>query len=805
MKKTILLLSTLLVLPLLAVPTHFTGNPIPIKEYYFLGAYKTLTVTNTRSFFKPETFDGRMALLNTETNSFAKKSSADLLSIYNTGFSETSIINQTELSANFPAFLSENGMINVKYLNSTTSKSNLFKTAYLAAAVVCEKETTAMLSGGSANGITIRLNGKEIYNAKPGQWREMYWYDNVPLTLQKGTNMFLFKINHLYGNWALSYWLGPTGNVENISMPEKFYIPFAQNSLLYLKNFERKNREKSFKVPGYYIGFNHFSWATENANCYDASIKMMKNSCLLFTNKPNLHAATAYALRTLLVKKAMHEKAKPLCGLNALETAAESVREYSDKIQLAENKLPINYQAPVIISNSPYFANANYEKNKKNLKSQNLLLPGFSYLPNVVQAEAAYPGLGISQSKLFELLPPINSNGYSLAALAIIAKNAGYKVLPVNIDYETLCASVTSAMPAICFMERPGTAPDHFITIKSADDKFLNPDINIDDWHFYKQPFYFNKYWKGIALFICSENILDTSPKLSKSWKSLSHFALSLNEAKQFIGSTPLEDECDSTEGTSEKTGKQVSTSPGENGGCSSCAGASGMSIFPTYTIRRHGMVVELKVTPLAYNADNNTSVKFTLSRSDDGLMPDRLLGHRWQLNFDAWNTKKHEHGKITYVTNKFPLVKSFEFKENCKLTVVRDDSLKFLPILKVRDSKGRESVFEYSANKRNIISITDPFGRKVNFSYYDNKNLKSITDPIGRTTSFIYDRMARVTEIITPVATNKFEYTDDILGMTTGIKTFDAAGRCDTYTWTPDATLLTDKRVSYKKTRFSR
>jgi RHS repeat-associated protein len=58
------------------------------------------------------------------------------------------------------------------------------------------------------------------------------------------------------------------------------------------------------------------------------------------------------------------------------------------------------------------------------------------------------------------------------------------------------------------------------------------------------------------------------------------------------------------------------------------------------------------------------------------------------------------------------------------------------------------------------LTSVTDPYGRSLQFVYNASNKLSSVTDPLGRTTTFQYDSLARMPVLITDPLGNTTQYT---------------------------------------------
>lgn len=76
--------------------------------------------------------------------------------------------------------------------------------AYAAAQVYAKQETPAVLRLGSAPGVTLIFNGKPVWSAWPPMYGARPDQEHVPLTLQPGMNVFLFKLSSPNGDWRFT-------------------------------------------------------------------------------------------------------------------------------------------------------------------------------------------------------------------------------------------------------------------------------------------------------------------------------------------------------------------------------------------------------------------------------------------------------------------------------------------------------------------------------------------------------------------------------------------------------------------------
>jgi|GEM_PF-1592447 len=79
--------------------------------------------------------------------------------------------------------------------------------------------------------------------------------------------------------------------------------------------------------------------------------------------------------------------------------------------------------------------------------------------------------------------------------------------------------------------------------------------------------------------------------------------------------------------------------------------------------------------------------------------------------------------------------------------------------LLQMGDRNQNITTMTYNANGL-LTSVTDPFGRTLQFTYNASNKLSSVTDPLTRTTTFQYDSQARMLTQITDPAGNTVQYT---------------------------------------------
>lgn len=131
----------------------------------------------------------------------------------------------------------------------------------------------------------------------------------------------------------------------------------------------------------------------------------------------------------------------------------------------------------------------------------------------------------------------------------------------------------------------------------------------------------------------------------------------------------------------------------------------------------------------------------------------------------------------------------------------------------RVTDARGNASVYAYDT-ERNIMSITDPYGNRLNSTWQDGQKT-SQTDQNSNTTSYTYDRRGNVTSVTAPKSSTSEaaptttitynEYSDPVrvVDATGGESTFeynasgdpvrvtDAAGRTTTFEYDARARLI--------------
>ena len=69
--------------------------------------------------------------------------------------------------------------------------------------------------------------------------------------------------------------------------------------------------------------------------------------------------------------------------------------------------------------------------------------------------------------------------------------------------------------------------------------------------------------------------------------------------------------------------------------------------------------------------------------------------------------------------------------------------------LLQMGDRNQNINTMSYNASGQ-LTSVTDTFGRTLQFAYNASNKLSSVTDPLGRTTTFQYDPLARMPTQIT-------------------------------------------------------
>jgi RHS repeat-associated protein len=79
--------------------------------------------------------------------------------------------------------------------------------------------------------------------------------------------------------------------------------------------------------------------------------------------------------------------------------------------------------------------------------------------------------------------------------------------------------------------------------------------------------------------------------------------------------------------------------------------------------------------------------------------------------------------------------------------------------LLQMGDRNGNINTMSYNAGGL-LVSVTDPFGRTLQFGYNPSNKLSSITDPLGRITTLQYDPLGRVPIQITDPLGNSVKYT---------------------------------------------
>jgi len=79
--------------------------------------------------------------------------------------------------------------------------------------------------------------------------------------------------------------------------------------------------------------------------------------------------------------------------------------------------------------------------------------------------------------------------------------------------------------------------------------------------------------------------------------------------------------------------------------------------------------------------------------------------------------------------------------------------------LLQMGDRNQNTDTMSYNASGL-LTSVTDTFGRTLQFTYNASNKLSSVTDPLGRTTTFQYDSQARMPTQITDPIGNTVQYT---------------------------------------------
>ena len=113
-------------------------------------------------------------------------------------------------------------------------------------------------------------------------------------------------------------------------------------------------------------------------------------------------------------------------------------------------------------------------------------------------------------------------------------------------------------------------------------------------------------------------------------------------------------------------------------------------------------------------------------------------------------------------------------------------------PIREIRDRFGNTLQLDRAPTSRDLLKITSPSGRWIEFTYDASHRITSATDQMGRTVSYVYDASGRLTQAIDPVG-GVTEYTYDALhrmltlkdarGITYLTNVYDANGRVITQT----------------------
>ena len=79
--------------------------------------------------------------------------------------------------------------------------------------------------------------------------------------------------------------------------------------------------------------------------------------------------------------------------------------------------------------------------------------------------------------------------------------------------------------------------------------------------------------------------------------------------------------------------------------------------------------------------------------------------------------------------------------------------------LLQMGDRNQNTNTLSYNSGGL-LTSVSDPFGRTLQFTYNASNKLSSVTDPLGRTTTFQYDPQARMPTLITDPLGNTVQYT---------------------------------------------
>ena len=79
--------------------------------------------------------------------------------------------------------------------------------------------------------------------------------------------------------------------------------------------------------------------------------------------------------------------------------------------------------------------------------------------------------------------------------------------------------------------------------------------------------------------------------------------------------------------------------------------------------------------------------------------------------------------------------------------------------LLQMGDRNHNVTTMTYNAGGL-LATVTDPFGRTLQFTYNAQNKLSSVTDPLGRTTTFQYDAQARMPVLITDPLGRTIQYT---------------------------------------------
>jgi RHS repeat-associated protein len=154
--------------------------------------------------------------------------------------------------------------------------------------------------------------------------------------------------------------------------------------------------------------------------------------------------------------------------------------------------------------------------------------------------------------------------------------------------------------------------------------------------------------------------------------------------------------------------------------------------------------------------------------------------------NGDGTYTFTTDH-RLSYIFNPAGELTTIRDLNGYEITISRPTENEML----VTDSSGRS--LQLTLEHGHVVSMSDPLGRTVHYTYNSEGDLVKVSDPLGRTTIYTYDDEHRLLTWTDPrggTLTNQYDSSGRV------IKQTDPMGRATTFDYGPDGvTTITDPR----------